>query len=42
MHVREYILHDDKAASRLAPKGEDGIFDLCVATNRRHDCRDPE
>jgi hypothetical protein len=21
----------DKAASRLAPKGDDGLFDLCVA-----------
>jgi hypothetical protein len=28
MRVREYFLRDDKAASRLAPKGDDGHFDL--------------
>jgi hypothetical protein len=28
MHVHERIWHDDKAASRLAPKGRDGRFDL--------------
>jgi hypothetical protein len=28
MHGRECIPHDDKAASRLAPKGNDGRFDL--------------
>ena len=33
MHVREYIRHDEKAASRLAPKGNDGGFDFCVAVN---------
>ena len=34
---REYIRDDDKAASRLAPKGEDGGFDLYVAVNGRND-----
>jgi hypothetical protein len=34
MHVREYIRDDDKAASRLAPKG--GRFDLYVAMNGRN------
>jgi hypothetical protein len=33
MRVREYIRHDDKAASRLTPKGRDGRFDLYVAMN---------
>jgi hypothetical protein len=28
MRAREYIGHDDKAASRLAPKGRDGRFDF--------------
>src|SRR5262249_22047235 len=37
MHVREYIRHDEKAASRLAPKGDDGRFDLYIAMNRRND-----
>jgi hypothetical protein len=37
MRAREYIPHDDKAASRLAPKGNDGRFDLCVAMNGRSD-----
>src|SRR5262249_44114472 len=36
----EYIRHDDKAASQLAPKGHDGRFDLCVAVNGRRDWRD--
>jgi hypothetical protein len=31
MQEHGYIRHDDKAASRLAPKGDDGRFDLCVA-----------
>jgi hypothetical protein len=31
MRVQEYIRHDDKAASRLAPKGDGGCFDLYVA-----------
>jgi hypothetical protein len=32
--------HDDKAASRLAPKGDDGCFDFYVAViggNDRYD-----
>jgi hypothetical protein len=33
MRLRESIRHGDKAASRLAPKGDDGRFDLCVAMN---------
>src|SRR5215475_1891904 len=32
MRDRKYIRHDDKAATRLAPKGDDGRFDLSVAT----------
>jgi hypothetical protein len=36
----EYIRHDDKAASRLAPKGDDGGFDLSVAMNRANDLLD--
>src|SRR6516164_7269348 len=39
---REYIRHDDKAASRLAPKGDDGGFDLYVAMNGRSAQHDPE
>jgi hypothetical protein len=35
MRRHEYIRHDEKAASRLAPKRDDGGFDLCVAVNRR-------
>jgi hypothetical protein len=34
--------HDDKAASRLAPKGDDGRFDLYVAVNGPNDWLDPE
>jgi hypothetical protein len=26
------IRHDDKAATRLAPQGDDGRFDLCVVS----------
>jgi hypothetical protein len=37
MRDHEYIRHDDKAASRVAPKGVDGLFDLSVATNGRSD-----
>jgi hypothetical protein len=37
MREREYIRHDDKAAERLAPKVDDGRFDLCVAMNGRSD-----
>jgi hypothetical protein len=42
MHAHECIRHDDKAASRLAPKGDDGRFDLSVAMNGRNDWRDIE
>ena len=35
MHLRPCIRLDDKAASRLAPKGDDGRFDLYVAMNGR-------
>jgi hypothetical protein len=37
MRDRKYIRHDDKAASRLAPKGDDGRFDFYVAVNGRND-----
>ena len=42
MHGHEYIRHDDKAASRLTLKGNDGRFDLYVAMNRRNDWLDLE
>jgi hypothetical protein len=42
MRARESIRHDDKTASRLAPKGDDGRFDPCVATDGRNDWRDLE
>jgi hypothetical protein len=42
MRVQEYIRHDEKAASRLAPKGDDGGFDFYVAANGRNDWRDLE
>ena len=42
MRNREYTRHDDKAASRLAPKGDDGGFDLYVAVNGRNDWLDLE
>jgi hypothetical protein len=32
----------DKTASRLAPKGVDGRFDLCVVMNGRNDWHDLE
>jgi hypothetical protein len=38
----EYIWDDDKAASRLAPKGYYGRFDLCVAMNGRSEWLDLE
>jgi hypothetical protein len=31
MHDRELIRYNDKAASRLAPKRDDGRFDLSIA-----------
>ena len=34
MHGHEWIRHDDKAGSRLAPKGDDGRFDFCVGILR--------
>src|SRR6516162_387576 len=37
MRVRECTPHADKTPSRLAPKGDDGRFDLRVAMNRRND-----
>ena len=42
MYDREYIPNDDKAVSRLAPKGDDGRFDFCVAINGRNDWLDLE
>ena len=42
MHGRECIRHDDKAASWLAPKGDDGRFDFYVVMNVRNDWRDLE
>jgi hypothetical protein len=42
MRDREYIGYDDKAASRLAPKGRDGHFDLCVVMNGCNDWTDLE
>jgi hypothetical protein len=38
----ECIPHDDKTSSRLAPKGDDGRFDLYVAMNGRNDRLDLE
>jgi hypothetical protein len=37
MHGHEYIRHDDKATSRLAPQGDDGRFDVYVAMNGRNE-----
>jgi hypothetical protein len=37
MRGHEYFRYNDKAASGLAPNGNDGRFDLCVAVNRRSD-----
>jgi hypothetical protein len=37
MRARECIPYDDKAASRLAPKGRDGRFELYIAMNGRRD-----
>ena len=37
---RKSIRDEDKAASRLAPKGGDGRFDFYVAMNGRRDWRD--
>jgi hypothetical protein len=42
MRGHECIRRDDKAAARLAPKGNDGRFDLYVVMNGRRDCFDLE
>jgi hypothetical protein len=42
MRDQEYIWHDDKATSRLTPKGDDGRFDFYVALNERSDWDDLE
>jgi hypothetical protein len=42
MRGREGVRHDDKAALRLAPKGDDGRFDFYVAVNGRNDGHDLE
>jgi hypothetical protein len=42
MRDQERIRHDDKAASRLTPKGRNGRFDFYVAMNRRNDWHDLE
>ena len=42
MRVREYFRRDDKAVSRLAPKGDDRRFDLYVAVDGRTDWLDFE
>ena len=42
MHGHEYIHQDDKAASRLASKGDDGRFDLYIAVNACNDRFDLE
>jgi hypothetical protein len=42
MRSVKYIRHDDKAASRLAPKGDDRRFDICVAMSGRCDRDDLE
>src|SRR6516165_7726337 len=42
MHAHECTRQDDKAASRFAPKGDDGPFDFCVAVNGRNDWHDLE
>jgi hypothetical protein len=42
MHIHECIPSDDKAASRLASKDDDGCFDLFVAVYGRNDWFDLE
>ena len=39
MPAHEGTHYDDEAASRLAPKLDDGRFDLYVAVNGRHNWR---
>src|SRR5215470_14457679 len=41
MRLRD-IRHDDKAASRFAPDGDDSRFDLCIGMNGRNDRHDLE
>jgi hypothetical protein len=41
MHIREHIRHNDKAASRRAPKGDDGRFDFYIAANGRRRSAQP-
>ena len=42
MRVQKYIRYDDKAASGLAPKGDDGHFDFGNAVNGPNDWLDIE
>ena len=42
MRDQESTPQDDKAASRLAPQGNDRRFDFCVAMNARNDWHDLE
>jgi hypothetical protein len=42
MHGRECIRQAHKAASRLAPQGDNGRFDLYVAVNGRNNWLDLE
>jgi hypothetical protein len=42
MRGHKCIRRDDKAASRLAPKGRDGRFDFSVVMNGRSDWHDLE
>jgi hypothetical protein len=42
MRGHRNIRHDDKAASRLAPKCDNGRFYFYLAVNERNDWRDLE
>jgi hypothetical protein len=42
MRHHEYTWHDDKAAFRLAPQGDDSRIDFCVAANGRTEWHDLE
>jgi hypothetical protein len=42
MEERERIRYQNKAASRLAAKRDDGRFDFYVTMNGRHDWHDLE
>ena len=42
MREHEYFRCNNKARSRLAPKGDDGRFDLWVIVNGRNDWLDFE